>query len=165
MTKAEQLQTIWHRYDSGREHKPSSAREAVEWAVAEGLIELPEIDPLDVLAGQMSQALRDEYAEDEKGRRYRLNHAVRVTKGGGQYTFWGEMGFATHEHMERAFTQRREQIVGDNLQLKTDVDFYNDMNHGKRPEVQLILDYTEDVAERQAVEAAKTKPSQRVSAA
>jgi hypothetical protein len=61
------------------------------------------------------------------------------------------MGFASHDHMERAFTQRREQIVGDNLQLKTDVDVYNDLNRGKRPEIQLVLDYSDDVAERQAL--------------
>jgi hypothetical protein len=59
------------------------------------------------------------------------------------------MGFAPHEHMEKAFTQRREQIVGDNVQLKVDVDVYNDMNRGERPEIQLVLDYTDDVAERQ----------------
>ena len=135
-------------HDSEREHKPSSAREAVEWAVAEGLIDLPEIDPYDVLAGQMSTALREEYATDAQGRRYRINHAARVTKGGVQYTFWAVMGYAPHEHMEIAFTQRREQIVGDNVQLKIDVDVYNDLNKGKRPEIQLVLDYTDDVTER-----------------
>jgi len=148
-TKTERLQQIWHKYDSEREHKPSSAREAIEWAVAEGLVDLPEIDPYDVLAGQMSQALRDEYSTDSQGRRYRINHAVRVTKSGVQYTFWAAMGFAPHEHMEKAFTQRREQIVGDNVQLRIDVDVYNDMVRGKHPEIQLVLDYTEDVAERQ----------------
>lgn len=52
MTKAEQLQKVWHKYDNQKHHKPTSAREAVEWAVAEGLLELPEVDPYDVLAGQ-----------------------------------------------------------------------------------------------------------------
>ena len=149
MTKNERFQSIWHRYDSGREHKPSSARQAVEWAVAEGLLELPEIDPIDVLASEMSIALRDEYRTDPQGRRYRVNHAVRVTKSGVQYTVWAVMGYAPHAHMEKAFGQRREQIIGDNFQLKTDVDVYNDMNHGKRPTIQLVLDYTEDVAERE----------------
>lgn len=150
-TKTEQLQQIWHNYDVQKEHRPTSAREAVEWAVDAGLLELPDIDPYDVLAGQMSTALRDEYKTDDRGRRYRVNHAVRVTKGGVQYTFWAVMGFAPHDHMERAFTQRREQIIGDNLQLKTDVDVYNDMNKGKRPEIQLVLDYTDDIKEREAL--------------
>lgn len=147
-TKNETYQKIWHRYNGDHEHKPSSAREAVQWAVAEGLLELPAIDPYDILAGEMSTALREEFQTDDKGRRYRVNHAVRVTKGGVQYTFWAVMGFAPHQHMERAFAQRREQIIGDCVQLKTDVDVYNDLNRGKRPEIQLVLDYTEDVAER-----------------
>ncbi len=163
-TKTEHLQQIWHDYDSRQDHKPSSAREAVEWAVQEGLLELPDIDPHDVLAGQMSSALRDEYQTDAQGRRYRVNHAVRVTKGGVQYTFWAAMGFAPHNHMERAFTQRREQIVGDNVQLKTDVDVYNDMNRGKRPEIQLVLDYTEDVAERQELHKVLQIPPRKISA-
>jgi hypothetical protein len=150
-TRAEKLQRIWHKYDADRSHKPTSAREAVEWAVKEGILRLPEVDPYDVLAGQMSQALREEYCEDAQGRRFRVNHAVRITKAGVQYTFWGMMGFASHDHMEKAFTQRRDQIVGDNLQLKTDVDVYNDLNRGKHPEIQLVLDYTEDVAEREVM--------------
>jgi len=84
-TKMEQLQEIWRKYDAEREHKPTSAREAVEWAVSEGLLELPKVDAYDVLAGQMS----------------------------------------------------------------LDVDVYNDLNRGKNPEIQLVLDYTDDVAERQ----------------
>src|SRR5258708_3264704 len=148
-TKTELLQHIWHQYDAGHKHKPTSAREAVEWAVADGLLELPEVDPFDVLAGQMSHALREEYDTYANGQRYRVNHAIRVTKGGVQYTFWAMMGFAPHEHMEIAFTQRRDQIVGDNLHLKIAVDVYNEMNKGKRPSIQLVLDYTDDVAEKQ----------------
>lgn len=148
-TKSEKLQGIWHNYDSRLDHQPSSARQAVEWAVREGILELPEIDPYDVLAGQMATALREEMQTDQKGRRYRVNHAARVTKGGVQYTFWAKMGFAPHSHMEIAFAQRRELIIGENVQLKTDVDVYNDMNRGERPEVQLVLDYTDDVAERE----------------
>ena len=53
--------------------------------------------------------------------------------------------------MEKAFAQRRDQIVGDCVQLKTDVDVYNDMNRDKQPEIQLVLDFADDVAERQAV--------------
>jgi hypothetical protein len=156
-TKEERLQQVWHHYDSDHEHQPTSTREAVRWAVSEGLLELPEVDPYDVLAGQMSQALRDEYETDSHGRRYRVNHAARITKSGVQTTFWGMMGFAPHDHMERAFAQRREQIIGDNLQLKTDVDVYNDLNQGKRPEIQMVLDYTEDVAERQELQKMKPK--------
>ena len=151
MTNNERLQGAWHRFEEKHGHLPMSAREASEWAVSEGLLQPPEIDPLDVLADQMATALRSEYKTDNKGRRYRVNHAVRVTRSGVQYTFWGVLGFADHDHMERSFSQRRDQIIGDCTQLKTDVDVYNEVNRGKRPEVQLVLDFTDDVAERQVL--------------
>ena len=53
-TRNEKLQAIWHHYESARGHQPTGTREACDWAVAEGLIRLPEIDPLDILAGQMA---------------------------------------------------------------------------------------------------------------
>lgn|SRR5487761_252510 len=150
-SRNETMQMVWHRYESGREHKPSSGRQAVEWAVEEGLLVKPEVDPYDILADQMLQAIREEHRTDEHGRRYRVNHAVRVTRHGVQLTFWGVMGHAPHDHMEKAFAQRRELIIGDNLQLKTDVDVYNEKFRGKNPEIQLVLDYTDDIAEREAL--------------
>ncbi len=49
----------------------------------------------------------------------------------------------------KAFGQRRELIVGESFQLKIDVDVFNDLNAGKYPTFQLVLDYTDDVAERE----------------
>lgn len=149
MTKQERLQKAWHHFDNRQGHLPSSARQACEWAVAAGLLSLPQIDPYDVLAEEMAHALRSEYRTDSEGRRYRINHAVRVSKSGVQYTFWAAMGYAPHEHMEKAFAQRREQIVGDCFQLKTDVDVYNSLRDQKRPAIQLELAFAEDVAERE----------------
>jgi hypothetical protein len=80
-TKNDKLQQIWHQYDNDHEHRPTSARQAVEWAVSEGFLELPDIDPYDVLAGEMAQALRAEIHTDEKGRRFRVNHAGLCKKG------------------------------------------------------------------------------------
>jgi hypothetical protein len=97
----------------------------------------------------MARALREEFATDSQGRRYRVNHAVRVTRRGVQYTMWAMLGEAPREHMQRAFVQRREQVVGDLVQLATDVEVYNDMNKGIEP-IQLILDFTHDIEERRA---------------
>ena len=149
MTKQERLQRAWHHFDDRQDHLPSSARQACEWAVAAGLLQLPEIDPYDALAEDMAQALRAEYGTDDEGRRYRINHAVRVSKSGVQYTFWAALGFAPHDHMEKAFAQRREQIVGDCFQLKPDVDVYNSLTAKNMPKVQAVLDFTDDVAERE----------------
>ena len=148
-TQAEQLQGLWRAYEQEHDHAPASACEVVDWAVSHGLLALPRVDPRDVLASQMARALREEYGEDAQGRRYRVNHAMRVTKGGVQTTFWGILGRASHDHMQRAFTQRREQVIGDLVQLQTDVEVYNEMVPDKSP-IQLVLDFSDDVAERRA---------------
>jgi hypothetical protein len=148
-SKTEQLQRLWCEYHEEFGQLPVTARDVIKWAVEAKRIPLPEIDPYDALAEDLARVLREEYATDASGRRYRKNHAVRVTKGGVQHTFWAIMGFAPHEHMQRAFAQRREQIVGDCAQLKTDVDVYNDSNKDK-PAIQLVLDFTDDVSEREA---------------
>lgn len=148
MTKyRKQLQRVWHRYEAEHGSVPATAREAAAWGISRGMIEMPEVDPLDKLALDMSMALREEYATDKDGRRYRVNHAVRVTKGGVQYTFWAIMKDAPREHMQKALIQRREQIVGDCVQLSTDVDVYNALHKEQTP-IQMIFDFREDIEER-----------------
>lgn len=147
-TKTEQLQALWHQYEQENGYAPAGTRKVVEWAVKNHYLDLPKIDPIDILAGNMASALRDEMATDARGRRYRKNHAVRIKKDGIQQTFWGILGFAPEEHMRKSFSQRREQIIGDCMQLKTDVDVYNDANP-KQERIQLSLDFTDDIAERE----------------
>jgi hypothetical protein len=145
------LQRAWHEYERVHGAVPATTRDAVQWAVGEGLIQLPETDPFAKLAEDMAKALREEYATDEKGRRYRVNHAVRVTKAGVQYTFWAMLKDAPHPHMQKAFIQRREQIVGDCVQLATDVEVYNEMNSDHAP-IPMLFDFRDDVAERRCFE-------------
>ncbi|WP_394809624.1 hypothetical protein [Nitrosomonas sp.] len=48
--------------------------------------------------------------------------------------------------MEKAFAQRRRQVIGDCYQLKTDVDCYNNAHSSELP-INLVLDFTMDVKE------------------
>jgi hypothetical protein len=153
-TYNEQLQRTWRLYEEDHGHPAASAREVVIWGVSQGMISLARRDPYNQLAEDMSRALREQYSTDAKGRRYRANHTVRVYKNGVQITFWAMMDFAPPSHMEKAFTQRREQIVGDCLQLKIDVDVYN-YAHSDQPGLPLILDFTDDVEERLQLERRK----------
>ena len=146
-TYKEQLQKTWHAYKRSHGIEPATAREAVQWGVSHGMIEVPEIDPFAKLAEDMATALREEYAVDREGRRYRVNHAVRVTKAGVQYTFWDIMKDAPRAHMQKAFIQRREQIVGDCMQLATDVDAYNAMKCDQPP-IPMLFDFRDDIEER-----------------
>ena len=116
-TYNEQLQRVWHSYEAEHGYLPATMRDAVKWGVAQRMIEAPTPDPYEKLVEDMARALREEYGTDHLGRRYRKNHAVRVTKGGVQHTMWAIMGNAPREHMQKAFIQRREQIVGDCVQL------------------------------------------------
>jgi hypothetical protein len=143
----EQLQRVWHAYEKLHGFMPATAREAVKWGVEQGMIELQPVDPYDHMAEDMAKALRDEYGIDSKGRKYRKNHAVRITKSGVQLTIWAILGSAPREHMQKAFILRREQIVCDCVQLATDVEVYNEM-HSDRPPIQMLLDFRDDVEER-----------------
>ena len=146
-TYKERLQRVWHLYEEAHGSVPATAREAVQWGVDKGLIVAPPVDPFAKLAEDMAGALREEYATDAYGRRYRLNHAVRVTRAGVQYTFWAIMKDAPREHMQKAFIQRRGQIVDDCVQLATDVTVYNDMKPDQ-PAIQMLFDFRDDVEER-----------------
>jgi hypothetical protein len=152
ISRTERLLKAWHKCDSRQQHKPTTMRQAYEWAVADGLLELPEVDPLDVGAEQMANAVRAETRRDPLGRRYRVNHALRVTRSGIQYTFWGVMGFAPHEHMIKSLAWRRNLVIDDCFQLKTDVDVYNEMLDDEHQKFQLVLDFTDDIAEREEFE-------------
>jgi len=149
MRQSEVFQRLWREFEDTHDHQAISAREVVDWAVRNRALPLPQIDPHDVLASQMSRALRAEYAIDARGRRYRLNHAIRITRNGVQYTMWGILGYADYDHMKRAFMQRREQIVRDLTQLQVDVEVYNGMKP-EQPPIQLQLDFTDDIAQHRA---------------
>lgn len=151
-TKHEELQHLFHRYTKEHDGLPEAPVTVARWALANNLIALPKIDPAALLAEDMSKALREEYATDPtSGRRYRRNHAVRITKNHLQFSLWAEMETAPREHMVKAFQQRRQQIVGDCVQLKADVDVYNG-RHPEMKQIPLILDFTDDVAEIEAAE-------------
>lgn len=95
-----------------------------------------------------SKAFREQYHRDPQGRNVRTYHATRKSAGESQKVFWDDMRTASPEHMELAFHQRRNQIVGDCVQLKKDVDSYND-NNTDGAAIQKEFDFTEDIRERE----------------
>jgi hypothetical protein len=147
-TRSEFLQNIFREFEKEHNFTPTGTKAVAEWAVEKGKVALPQIDQYAALAQEISRALREETATDKYGRKHRVNHAVRETKNGEQQSLWGRMGKASRSHMEKSFSQRREAIVSDCYHLKIDVDAYNDANPGEEA-IQLELDFTDDVAERE----------------
>lgn len=151
-TKAEMRQRILREYKAAHGPGPVTAQAVAEWAVKHGLEKLPDpVDPLTRLAEDYSKAFREEHRRDPTtGRTYRANHAVTVSSGGKQYTIWGDIDEQPRPFMQKAFTQRREQIVGDCLQLTLDCDHFNSTHPDEEP-IQIPLDFSDDVAERKSV--------------
>lgn len=145
-TYTEQMQRIWKKYEDSGESMPASSRDVAAWAIRNGHWRPQPADIIAQCAEDLSRALREEYHTDAKGRRVRSKHAVRVKQGGRQLTLWADMRTASRPHMELAFAQRRQQIVGDCVQLKCDVDSYNEA-HSEQLPLPLILDFTDDAAE------------------
>lgn len=121
-----------------------------EWAYQNGLHKPNLKTVIDIIAADISQVFREEYRTDESGQRYRAKHAVRSKKGDKTMSLWADIDDirAPREHFVRSFAQRRQQIVGDCFQLKTDVDVYNAKDSTQKP-IQVPLDFTYDVEELQ----------------
>jgi hypothetical protein len=60
---------------------------------------------------------------------------------------------APRHHMQMSFQHRRHGIVGDCRQMKIDLDSYNDAHPEDEP-IQMIFDFTMDLAELEAADAA-----------
>lgn len=120
------------------------------WAYKKGLHKPNAKTIIDVIAADIAQVFREEYRFDRNGRRYRAKHAALTKMGNKSLSLWGDIDDpnAPHDHFVRSFGQRRQQIVGDCFQLKTDADVYNDVRKPADP-IQIILDFTLDVEEQQ----------------
>lgn len=121
-----------------------------EWAYQRGLHKPSIRTVVDAIAADISQFFREEYRTNVDGQRYRAKHAVRLRKGDRTTSLWADMDDekAPRDHFVRSFAQRRQQIVGDCFQLKTDVDVYNSKSPAMQP-IQVPLDFTLDVEEMQ----------------
>ncbi len=116
------------------------------WALANDLYKPSRQDEIKLAAEAFSRHFREEMRTSKDGKRYRAKHAVKTKRNGKQMTLWADMDDLNVpvSHFDRAFIQRRQQIVGDCVQLKTDVDVCNEKRGSNIP---LLLDFTEDVAE------------------
>jgi hypothetical protein len=154
-TYKDQLRELFHEHEQhiGR---PSTLPAALKWGLETGRIVEPHVDPLTVLIKDMRDALRDETRVDAQGREYRVNAAITFTRNGGmQESLWGSVDLQTtpRDFVAEHFAQRRKGIVDDCVKLKTDVDHYNGA-HRDMEQLPLILDFNDDVAEREAARAA-----------
>lgn len=148
----EALQKLADEYFTASGQKTATTKEIAFWAIQNHRWDAPPDLILARCREDFARALREQYIADDDGNPVRAKHVARVKEGDEQFHLWADIRNAPKAHMELAFQQRREQIVGDCVQLKRDVDFYNSVNAGD--EIQLLLDFTDDVAEATAKQAA-----------
>lgn len=142
LTKDQEMQQIIRLYNQETGETEVDMHKVVRYAVSRLDMKLPtHANPLDLLATRFSKAARLEIRHDKKtGRPYRANHAVPS----GQGYLWVDIDEAPRRPMHRSLINRREQIVGDALQLSFDTDHWNDMHPNEEPIV-VPLDFTDDV--------------------
>lgn len=121
--------------------------QVAEFAAKKGWPLPPPISGIDRLAKEFSQAAREETRQDSKtGRPYRVYHAYPAD-GKGQGMFWMDIDEAPRKIMVKSAVMRREQVVGDMVQLYLDLEHWNRVNPKEAPIV-LETDTTPDVNER-----------------
>ena len=120
--------------------------ELAKWMVGKGWALPRPSDPMDLLVRQISRALREETRISElTGSPYRANHAYPLGNSRrGTLWAWIDIDEAPRQLIHRALQTRREQLVGDAVQLSNDADHWN-ASHPDADPVVIQLDFTDDV--------------------
>jgi len=143
MSTKQDMQRLIRVYKDETGEREVDMQKVARFAVANGWpLPLP-TSPIDALSKKFSDAARVEIRRDKKtGKPYRANHAIPVA---GQLTFvWIDIDEAARKPMLKSLINRREQMVGDGLQLTLDADHWNSVNLGDEP-INLPMDLTLDI--------------------
>src|ERR1035437_9989329 len=159
-TKHEQRQRIMRLYREKTGIEDINMKEVARFAVSMGWqLPLPP-DPFDSLAKQFSESAREEIRHDKQtGNPYRANHAITNRQGSEQLTLWIDIDRkVTRKKIVKSLMQRREQMVGDGLQLTFDGDHWNNINPEEDP-IKIPMDLTDDISGRKNPPAEMKKAS------
>jgi len=157
---ADQMQRLVAEYRDAGEPWPATSKDIARWLIREGKWNRSERTMVDLCARDVSRCMREEFHTDPQGRRVRTKHAAKFPAPGtedGQTTLWDDLRTAPREFMDRAFKGRRNQIVGDCVQLNTDVKSYNENVSPKNP-ILMLWDLTDDVEESEQVSTLPKRP-------
>lgn len=144
-TKSQRLQNLIKLYKQQTGKTSVDMHDVAKFAADMGWPLPKPKSALDRLAENFSAAAREEIRKDEvTGRPYRANLAVTIWQHGSQMTLWTDIDDAPRRLAHRSFVQRREQMVGDALQLTFDVTHWNRV-HIAEEAIVMPLDFTDDV--------------------
>ena len=158
ITKTKDRQLLIAEYIKSGQPWPATREMIADWAVENKRFDLAKPSLKRLLASELAEAMSEEYFTTEDGRRVRAKHPFRARKNGKQLVFWDDIRTAPRKNMKRAFYMRRERIAHECKQIKTDVDYYNEI-HPKELLIQMPLNFTDDVEEMELAERANRSSS------
>jgi hypothetical protein len=139
------MQKIIRRYKGETGEKEVDMHKVAEYAKKLGWPMPKPANPIDLLAKEFSAAAREEIRYDTStGKPYRANHAYYATQGDRQLTLWVDIDEAPRGPMQKSLVNRREQMVGDAVQLSLDVNHWNGI-HPQEDPIVIPMDFTDDV--------------------
>jgi hypothetical protein len=153
-TRNHLLQNQWvcEQYEKAGMPTPATSREIAAWALQKGLVKPKERDIIGEIADDIARAQREVYRIDAKGRRYRAKHAVRTNVAGVAFARWGDIDRDAPDFIRKSLSQKRRHVAGECYWLKVDTDHFNELYAGTPDQMELDLNFTNDVAERQLLE-------------
>ncbi|MBX3173326.1 MAG: hypothetical protein KF709_02890 [Gemmatimonadaceae bacterium] len=141
------LQQIVDDYRKAGGPWPAKKTEIALWAMEHGRWEIQAEAKLRVCAEDIAAAMRESSIIDEKGRRVRVMHPATIVRDGEQGTFWDDLRTAEFGFVRTMVAQKRNAIVADCHQLSNIVRY---VNEHREQQLNLVLDFTEDVRELEA---------------
>jgi hypothetical protein len=145
MSYNEQLRNLGNQFFEEHQNG-ATAKEIMRWAYERGLWQAHPDDLFRLGAEQLARAMRDDLVKDPQGREVRSKHVVIEDREGEQLPIWVDWKFATRDQMESSFQNRRRGIVSGCIQLRKDVDSYNE-NFNTGVPIQIPLNFANDVEE------------------
>lgn len=150
------LQDLVDEYRSEVADGPLSVSAIAIWILQNGKYRPSKEDTIRLLTRHLSDAMRTQFVFTPKGKRIRKKHAVRHWEtdddGKKQMLFtWYDIELAPPHFMNESLQQRRGSIADVCWQLKQDHEGYNEHYNQSEPIPEPILDFREDMEERQAM--------------
>ncbi len=160
-TYNEQAIRAWDEWEALTGNGANDPDDFIDWAIANRKLHTAPEDVRKIHRRRISEALRQVHRTDENGTTYRAKQCVQITEQGRQRTLVFDVDRnGTPQLRQKAAKQRRDAIANDVYRAKCDVDHMNFAYPADKP-IQFELDFTEDYAEREALERMEGKKQKR----
>jgi len=152
MSQQKEIEALIHRYKREEGVTDLIVEEFTAWMVALGWPLPAPISPMQRLQQKVRSVLREETRIDEVTHLpYRVNHAypIGLNKQGTFFWGWVDIDEAPRHKMWKALQNRREQMVGDGLQLTLDAEHWS-RKHPDEAQIVLEMDFGPDIEWRKS---------------